>query len=403
MTMNVILAIGIMIVAGFFGGQLAAKVKFPRITGYLIVGILLSPSVLHVIPEATIEDLGIITSIALGIIAYLIGGSLRLESIRRLGRSIAWITTLQAITPWFLTTLVITFATPFILPIPNATLANTYFPMAFVLGAIALATAPAATIAIISEENAKGPLTTTLLAVVAVDDVIAIVAFAIAAGVAEPLTATGGVFSVYEMLAVPFLHIAESVAIGAVLGFAVIHIAKLVRTRALLLVIALGTIILCIGITELLGGSLLLANMVVGFIVANKASSDEMVIAIQEIEEVIFVVFFVLAGMHFDLSSLKAAGIIAALIILSRSGGKYLGVRAGARISGASEVVKKYLGLGLLAKAGVTIGLGLLLENLFPTIGAVMFNALLVSTIINELIAPPLTKYVIMKADERNA
>jgi len=403
MTMNVILAIGIMIAAGFLGGAIAAKVNFPRITGYLIVGILLSPSVLNVIPEAMVHDFDIVTSVALGIIAYLIGGSLRLESVRKLGRSIAWITALQGITPWFLTTLVITFVAPFILSIPDATLASTYFPMAFVLGAIALATAPAATIAIIREMNAKGPLSTTLLAVVALDDVIAIVAFAIAAGVAEPLMTAGGVFSVYETLAVPFLHIAESVAIGAVFGLAIVYMAKLVKTRPLLIVVVLAAIILCIGITELWGGSLLLANMVVGFIVANKAGSDEMVSGMQEIEEIIFVVFFVLAGMHFDSSTLRAAGIIAALIILCRSGGKYLGARAGARISGAPEVVRKYLGLGLLPKAGVTIGLGLLLESLFPTVGAVMFNALLASTIINELVAPPLTKYVIMKADERNA
>ena len=109
MTTNIILALGIMVIAGFLGGAIAAKVKFPRITGYLIVGVLLSPSVLHIIPEATIQDFDIIISIALGIIAYLIGGSLRSESIRKLGKSIAWITALQGITPWLLTTLVITF------------------------------------------------------------------------------------------------------------------------------------------------------------------------------------------------------------------------------------------------------------------------------------------------------
>ena len=152
-----------------------------------------------------------------------------------------------------------------------------------------------------------------------------------------------------------------------------------------------------------MGVSSLLANMVVGFIVVNKAKRDEMLLAIEDIENVIFAVFFVLAGMHFDLSALQAAGILALLIILCRCTGKYFGVRVGARISGAPDVVKKYLGLALLPKAGVTIGLGLLLEPLFPNLGAMMFNALLASTIINELFAPPLAKYAIFKAGENNS
>ncbi|MFC1937536.1 cation:proton antiporter [Chloroflexota bacterium] len=404
MTTNLILAIGIMIIAGFFGGAIAARVKFPRISGYLIVGILLSPSVLHLIPKATIQSLDVVTSIALGIIAYLIGGSLHLESMRKLGKSIAWITPLQSVSPWFLTTLVIAFLAPFILAIPNATFANTYFPMAFVLGAIACATAPAATVAIINEHKAKGPLTTTLLAVVALDDVIAIIAFAIAAGAAQPLVGAYGGFSVYQALILPLLHIVESIAIGAVFGFAAIYVAKLVQIRALLLVVVLGMIMLCIAVTELLGGSLLLANMVVGFIVINKAKRDEMLFVIDDIEAILFTAFFVLAGMHFDLMAVKAAGIMTLLVILCRCTGKYFGVRLGARISGAPDAVKKYLGFALLPKAGVTLGLGLLLWNFFPTpVADIMFNTLLASTIINELFAPPLAKYAILKAGEHNS
>jgi len=403
-TMNLILAIGIMIIAGFFGGAIAARVKFPRITGYLVVGILLSPSILNIVSKTTIQSFDVITSIALGIIAYLIGGSLRLESMRELGKSIAWITILQSVSPWFLTTLVIAFLAPFILAIPNATFSNTYFPIAFVLGAIACATAPAATIAIINEHKAKGPFTTTLLAVVALDDIVAIIAFAIAAGVAQSLVSAYGGFSVYQTLIVPFLHIVVSVAIGAVFGFAAIYIAKLVKIRAFLLVIVLGMIMLCISVTELLDGSLLLANMVVGFVVINKAKRDEMLLVIDDIEPILFTAFFVLAGMHFDLIAVKAAGIMTLLVILCRCTGKYFGVRLGARISGAPDIIGKYLGFALLPKAGVTLGLGLLLVNFFPaTIANLMFNVLLASTLINELFAPPLAKYAIFKAGEHNS
>jgi len=399
MEMNLVLAIGIMIIVGFFGGMIANRFKFPRITGYIIIGILLSPSLLNIISVATIKNLDIITDIALGIIAFLIGGSLRLESLRKLQKSIAWITPFESLGAWLVVTLLIAFLSPLLLTIPNATFSQTYFPMAFIIGAVACATAPAATIAVIQQFKAKGPLTTTLLAVVALDDAIAVIAFAIALGICQPIV-NGGNISLYQMLGVPFLHIAASVAIGILFGFALIYIAKLVKVRELLLVVVFGMIMLCIGVTNLLGVSSILANMVTGFVVVSKARETEMFLAVEGIEDVIFAMFFVLAGLHFDLGVMKAAGILALLIILGRFSGKYFGARAGATISHASGTVKKYLGLALLPKAGVTIGLVLLAERAFPTFGAIMLNGVLASVIINELVAPPLTKYAIFKAGE---
>ena len=402
MEMNLVLAIGIMIIVGFFGGMVANRFKFPRITGYIIIGILLSPSLLNIVSAATIKNLDIITDIALGIIAFLIGGSLRLEPLRKLGRSIAWITPFQSLGAWLLVTLLLAFLSPLILTIPNTTFLHFYFPMAFIIGAISCATAPAAIIAIINGYRAKGPLTTTLLAVVALDDAIAVVAFAIALGICQPLV-NGGNISFYQMLGVPFLHIAEAIAIGIFFAFALIYIAKLVRTRELLLVIVFGMIMLCIGVTNLLGISAVLANMVAGFVVVNRAKKNEMFLAVEGIEDVIFAMFFVLAGLHFDLGVIKAAGILALLIILGRFSGKYFGARAGALISHAPGEVKKYLGLALLPKAGVTIGLALLAKSAFPAFGAIIVNAILASVIINELVAPPLTKYAIFKAGEASS
>ncbi len=400
MEMNLVLAIGIIIVIGFLGGLVMEKIKFPRITGYIIIGILLSPSLLNIISAATIENLDIMTNIALGIIAFLIGGSLHLEPLRKLGRSIAWITTFQSLGAWLIVTLLLVFLSPFILTIPNATLSQTYFPMAFIIGAISCATAPAAIMAIIHEYKAKGPLTTTLLAVVALDDAIAVIALAIALGICQPLVSGAGGISLYEMLGVPFLYVAESIAIGILFGFALIYIAKLAKTPDLLLVIVFGMIMLCDGITELLGISAILATMVAGFIVMNKARKREIFLAVERIEEVIYAMFFVLAGLHFDLSVIKVAGILALLIVLGRFFGKYFGARAGATIAHSPGEVKKYLGLALLPKAGVTVGLALLAKRACPTFGAIMMNAVLASVIINELIAPILTKYAIFKAGE---
>jgi len=400
METNLVLAIGIIIVIGFFGGLAAERLKFPRITGYILIGILLSPSVLNVISGTTIGNLGIITDVALGVIAFLVGGGLHLESVRKLGRSIAWITPLQSLGAWFLVTLVLAFLFPRILSIPNATFYDTYFPMAFIIGAVSCATAPAAIVAIINQYRAKGPFTTTLLAVVALDDAIAVIAFAIAVGVCQPLVSGVGGVSFYQMFGVPFLQVAQSIGIGAAFGFALIYIGRLVRTRALLLVAVFGMIMACIGVTNLLGISLILANLTAGFIVVNRLKGTGMFLALEEIEDVIFAMFFVLAGLHFDLGVMKTAGILAGLIVLARCFGKYFGTRAGATISHSSDAVKRYLGLALLPKAGVTLGLILLAERAFPTFGGIMMNAVLASVIINELIAPPLARYAIIKAGE---
>ncbi|MFC1871531.1 cation:proton antiporter [Chloroflexota bacterium] len=318
---DVILAIGIMMVVGFFGGKLAHRFKAPMVTGYIVVGILLSPSLLNIIPQTTIDRLEIFTSIALGIIAYSIGNSLRLKPLREMERSIAWITPFQSLGAWFLTTLVLSLTAPFILGIPQATFSSTYFPIALIIGAIASATAPAVIIALIHEYRAKGPLTTTLLSVVALDDAIAIISFSIAIGISMPLVTMAGNLSWQEILIAPFLEIIGSIVLGIVLASLVIFVARLAKSRALLLVVVLGVIMLCVGISNLLGFSGVLANMVIGLIAANWGKRDEFSQVITDIEDVIFDIFFVLAGLHFDLSALRSAGLLALVIVACRRPG----------------------------------------------------------------------------------
>jgi len=398
--MNLILALGIIVIAGFLGSLAAGKLKFPRVTGYIIIGVLLSPSLLNIIDAETVGNLDIITDIALGFIAYLIGGSLKTESLRGLGKSITWITLFQSLGAWFLVALFLAILGHLV--IPGQTFWQFYFPIALIIGAISCATAPAATMAIISEYKARGPLTTTLLAVVALDDAIAVLAFAIASGICQPLVGGMNSHSFYQMLVVPSLHIFESVGLGIVFGIALMYISRLVRTRELLLVVIFGAIMLCVGLTRYLGISSILASMVVGFIIVNKVKRKEMFLVVEEIGEVLYAMFFVLAGLHFDLSVLKVAGILALLIVLTRCMGKYFGTRIGAQISHAPETVKKYLGFALLPQAGVAIGLTFLAALEFPSFGAIILNGVLASVIINELITPPLTKYAISKAGESN-
>jgi len=206
--MNQVLAIGAIVVAGLAGGLAAEKVKLPRISGYIVVGILLGHAALNMIPPEAVESLDPVTEIALGVIAFLIGGSLKVESLRGLGTSVTWITLLQSLGAWFLVTLVLALVVPLI--IPGETFWQTYFPMALIIGAISCATAPAATMAVISEYRAKGPMTTTLLAVVALDDAVAVAAFAIARGVSQPLASPNANTPLSQVLGIPLLGIVEA-------------------------------------------------------------------------------------------------------------------------------------------------------------------------------------------------
>jgi Kef-type K+ transport system membrane component KefB len=403
MTKDLLLAIGVMVSVGLFGGLLANRLKFPRITGYIIIGVLLSPSILNLVPKATLESWDILSTVVLAIIGYAIGGSLRLESIRRLGRSVAWITVAEAVGALVVVTLLITLTGPVALAIPQAGFLHTYLPLALVIGAAVCPAAPAVTLAVIRELKARGPLTTTLLAVVALDDALGVILFAIILGVAQPLLGGAGGISLYAMLGIPTLDIMKSIGIGAALGFALIGIAKLARSRALLLASVLGMLMLCVGLASVLGISVILASMVIGFVVRNridKVMEDEPFIAIEGIEDFAFAMFFVLAGMHFDVGVIRTAGILAALIFAGRFLGKYLGVKVSAGRTHAPEVVRRYLSFALMPEAGVTIGLALVAKSAFPALGDILLNGILASVIINELVAPPMTKYAITKAGE---
>ncbi len=402
--MNSILAAGILLIVGFFGGFIARKIKFPTISGYIIIGMLLSLS--GVIPRELVSgSLNVITDIALGIIAYLIGGSLHVKSLKKFGKDIILITPFQALGAWILVSLLIVFVGPFIVSFngPNSNFYQTYLPMAIVIGAISCATAPAATIAIIRECRAKGPLTTTLLGVVALDDAFCIITYAVASSIAGALIISLKNISLYQMLIPPLFDIAGSILLGVAFGFGLIYLTRFAKIRHRLLVIIFGMILLCTGLAKTLGISPLLANMVIGFVVVNKMKNNENVFkVIDDVEGIIFAMFFTLAGLHFDLGVMKIAGVLAILIFIGRCIGKYGGARIGASISHAPEVVKKYLGLGLLPKAGVTVGLAMLAKqhSAFSVIGNIMVSAILASVIINELIAPPLTRYAILKAEE---
>jgi len=402
--MNILLAIGIFTVIGIFGGFAAKKIKFPTITGYIIVGIILSLT--NIIPKSMITgELDVITEISLGIIGYLVGGSLFFKRLKQFGKTIAAITPFEAIGAWVFVTIPVVFLGPFIIRLSGTgfTSFREYLPLAIVVGAISCATAPAASLAIIREYRASGPFTTTLLAIIVLDDAIAVVAFALGSHFAASLITGLGNISWYEMLLTPVIDILGSIALGAALGFFLTFIGKYIKKRTQLLTFVIGVIFLCVGIAKFFGFSSILAAMTMGFIVVNMMKeSEDMFGVINNIEGVIFAMFFTLAGAHFDYRIIKTAGLLAVVLVVFRFLGKFVGVNIGASISKAPASIKKYMGFGLFPIAGVTIGLAMLIKDhpAFSSIESIMINALLASVIINEIIAPPLTKFAILRSGE---
>ncbi|MFW6055702.1 MAG: cation:proton antiporter [Chloroflexota bacterium] len=396
--MDLLLALGLILVLGLMGGLVSRRLNLPTITGYIVVGLIVGPTVTGIIDAGAVQALEAITGISLGVIAYLIGTNLQIATVRSLGKSIASITFFEAVTAFAAVAVVLAFVTERFLP--GFTLEKTYIPFALVMAAAACATAPAAVLAIVRESRAKGPLTSTLLAVVALDDAVAVVLFSGALAVALALAGTMNGMPLGMVLVVPVLHIVEAIAIGGGLALAASQLARLIRTRELMVVLVLGIVVLSYGICNVLGVSGIMANMALGFVIGNRRSANKMVSALGDIEPVLYAMFFVIAGLHFDSTTFASAAPLAAVIVAVWCAGKYAGTRFGAWVGGAEPQVGRYLGVALLPEAGVSIGLALIAAQQFPQVGAAMVSATLASVIINELITPPLLRSALVKAGE---
>jgi len=386
---NLIFGVGALLLAGFVGGKLATRLKLPTISGYIVAGLLLGPSVLNVVPDHIVESLAPVPHIALGLIAITIGSEFRIAKLRKTGRNIVIITLVQ---------LLVTFAAVW-----TALVAFGAPPeMAILLGAIASATAPAATVAIATELRARGPLVSTLFGVVALDDAFAITLFGFVMAFAASMVG-GATGSPAAMILHPLQEIVISVAIGAVVGYLVHRLVLNRKSNNEIIVIVLGFVLLVSGVTISIGVSALIANMVMGFVLVNLSAKNSRVMRILEpLSPPIYAAFFALAGTELDIRTLAQTGVLGAAYLLARAVGKYGGAYLGATLARDSAATRKYLGLALLPQAGVAIGLILVLQDTpafmeLPYM-AKMVNIVLASILVNEVIGPPLTKLALVNS-----
>ena len=407
-TSTILLSLSIALLAGLLLSRLVKLIKLPAVTAYLIAGILIGPFMLGAlnidgigITENQIHGLGVISELALGFIAFAMGNEFRLHEIKKIGKPAAVIGVLQAVVTCLLVDAVL-IGLHFLIP-DKFSLSS-----AIVLGAIATATAPAATLMVVKQYKAKGKLTDILLPVVALDDAVGLIVFAISFGIAKSLN-TGAV-DVMGILVEPMLEIILSLGLGAILGILFSLCEKLFHSRSkrmavtvtfVMLAVALSTISFHIGPVHIAFSSLLTC-MMLGTVFCNMCDfSEELMARADRWTAPILILFFVISGAELELTVFKdiIVVIIGLVYILSRSIGKILGARVSAQMTKQDPNIVKYLGITLLPQAGVALGMAIKASQWGPE-GAIVRNITLFAVLIYEIVGPFLTKVSLTKAGD---
>ena len=367
--------------------RIMKKINLPNVTGYLIAGLLVGPYCLNIFSADDLDGMAIITNAALGFIAFSIGGEFKLSSLKQLGAKIFVITVFEAVGATVLVSTVLI-------------LLGVNTSLALVLGAIASATAPAATLMVVRQYKASGPVTSTLLPVVAIDDAVCLMLFSILSSVSKSLEAGAG-FDVMQTLVKPVLEIVLSLVIGFAVGIVLSIATKFFLSRANRISLAVTAVFLGVGLSEVLGLSSLLLCMAIGAAMANFSKvSDAVMECTDRWTPPLFMLFFVISGAQFNFEVLKTVGFVGVMYLILRSAGKYFGAMAGCAIVKAEKNVTKYLGITLLPQAGVAIGMAQLSLTVVPQYGEQIRAVVLCATLVYELVGPLLTKIALTKAGE---
>lgn len=392
--------IAILLSVGLVFAKLAQLVKLPSVTGFILAGLVLGPSFLEIVPVDVVGKLEHFTQIALMLIAFGIGEHVELRRLVKVARDVGYISVIQALGA-FVCVGVGVFLTTWLIADAGAN-NNDNLILALLLGAIATATAPAALLHVVREMGAKGPLTSTLMAVVAVDDGIAIIIFGVTMSVARQLAGPGALSAVHAA-AECFYEIGFSLVIGVATGLIIDFVLNKLHNRGEMLTAGLALLLLCGEFTRVLDLSSLLAGMAAGFTIINRAERDVRLFrALNAFEPPIYVLFFTLAGLHLDFGALEVAGWIGLVYFVTRIVGKYFGTWIGGLFSGASSIVRNYLGLALVPQAGVAIGLVILVSNdaLLAPWSVIITPVVLAGVFFSELSGPLFVRYTLEKAGE---
>ncbi len=409
-TASVFLSLSVALLAGLLLSRLAKKVQLPAVTAYLVAGVLIGPFVLGKIgisgigiTNEQLEGFGLISDLALGFIAFAMGNEFRLSQLKKIGKQATVIGVFQALVTTVVVDVVL-IGLHFIIPDKLS------LPAAIVLGSVATATAPAATLMVVKQYKAKGPVTDILLPVVALDDAVGLVVFAVSFGIAKSLGA--GTVNIFSIVLEPLLEVILSLVLGLVMGFLFNLCEKYFHSRSKRMAVSVAFVMMTVAVSSLkfnigtihIGFSSLLACMMLGTMFCNICDvSEELMDRADRWTTPVLILFFVVSGAELELSVFKDVFvvIIGIVYIISRSVGKYFGAGISARATKCDENIVKYLGITLLPQAGVALGMAIKAIELGPD-GAIVRNITLFAVLVYEIVGPYLTKIALTKAGDIN-
>lgn len=409
--METLLCLSVALFAGLMLSRVAKLLKLPAVTAYLVAGILVGPYVLGGLGFSglgftsmeNIDAYDIIPDVALGFIAFSIGNEFRLSQLKQIGKQATVIGIIQALLACVLVDAAL-IGIHFIAPDKLS------LPAAITLGAVATATAPAATLMVVRQYKAKGPLTDILLPIVALDDAVGLIAFAVSFGIAKALIV--GSIDIISIIVEPLLEVVLSLVLGAVMGYLFTFFEKFFHSRSKRLAMSVTFVLLTVALSMLkfeIGGihisfSSLLVCMMLGTVFCNICDfSEELMDRIDRWTAPLFILFFVISGAELELSIFKDLGIvcIGLVYIAARCIGKYFGASISAKATKCDPKIVKYLGITLFPQAGVALGMAIKAEELGPE-GVIVANITLFAVLIYEIVGPFLTKISLLKAGEIN-
>jgi Kef-type K+ transport system membrane component KefB len=389
--MEIIASLAVILIGGLLASKVIGLLKLPSVTSFILFGILIGPHALNFTASGLLLASDTISNVVLGIVAFSIGEGFSLKFLKKFGKVVMWVSVLEVIGAL----VVVTLAFLFVLGEPL------YLSLLF--GAIATATAPAATIAIIRELKAKGTFTEVLLAVVGIDDALCLIMFSLTLVVSKAIYAHGGNLHLMSILGKAVYEILGAFVVGAVTGLVCIKVSKFfLKGEDDIVIYTLGFILIVVALSTQFHVSLLLSCMVMGTIVNNIGNLGHRLFgALRRIDTLFFLIFFVIVGANLEINQLGNTGMLVIVFVIARAIGKMGGASLGAYISETPESsIKKYLGLGLIPQAGVALGVAMIAKAEFPEVGGFILTAIIAATIIHELIGPLCSKYAIIKAGD---
>jgi Kef-type K+ transport system membrane component KefB len=389
--MNELASLGLILLLALLAGHLVQFLRIPEVTGYILAGVMLGPSVLGWVSSGNLAALEVLSEVALGLILFSIGSVFEFERFRQVGRPILFLTLAESLLAGALVC-------------AGMLLLGQPWQVAALLGTIAIATAPASTLMVIRECGARGPLTSSLLGIIAVNNIVCLTMFSVVAALIELVSGLGGsdfAATLYRSAFSLLWQLLGSVALGFLVGLMLVGWATKISDTGEMLMLLAGSILLCVGVARVLDLSQLIASLSVGATMVNlSARSKRLFATLGSTDPPFYAIFFVIAGADMDVALVWHMGALGVIYVLARTAGKALGAWWAARSLSMPDTVRRHLGFALFAQADLAIGLTLVINRSFDEFAPAIGVAVLAAVVVYEMLGPIGVRFALLRAGE---